>query len=64
MLQTTQKVSPSLKHGSTVSSVDRVPDSYSQGRGFESHQGRGVVSLSKILHLQVSSFISYLRFTM
>ena len=34
-----------------VSSVDRVPDSGSQGRRFEYHQGRGVVSLSKTLHM-------------
>ena len=29
--------------GGTVSSVCRVPDPWSQGRGFESHQGRSVV---------------------
>ena len=33
--------------GSTISLVGKVPD----GRGFEPHQGRGVLSLSKTLHL-------------
>ena len=41
----------SMSSGSTVSSVGRVPDSRSQGRGIESHQGRGVVSFSKTLNL-------------
>ena len=37
--------------GNTFNSVGRVPFSRSQGRGFESHEGHGVVSLSKTLHL-------------
>ena len=37
--------------GNTVCSVGRVPDSWSQGLRFESHQECGVVSLSKTLHL-------------
>ena len=40
-----------LTFGSTISSVGRVPDSRSQGRGFESHQGRSFVFFSKTLHL-------------
>ena len=36
----------SVSEVSTVSSVGRVSDS-SQGHGFESHQGCGVMSLSK-----------------
>ena len=35
---------------STDSSVGRASDSSSQGRGFDPHLGRGVVSLSKTLH--------------
>ena len=37
--------------GSTDISVGRVPDSWSQGQGFESRQGCGVVSFSKTIHL-------------
>ena len=37
---------------STISSASRRPDSLSNGRGFESHQGHGDVSLSMSLHLQ------------
>ena len=35
----------------TVSTVGRVPDFSSQGRGFESYFERGVVSVSKTLRL-------------
>ena len=37
---------------SIISSASGMPDSLSHGRGFESHQGHGDVSLSMSLHIQ------------
>ena len=43
-------VSSNLKGGSTDKSVERVSNSWSQGRGFDPILEHGVVSLSKTLH--------------
>ena len=48
-MKTENEIARKSDLGSTHSSVGRAPDSWSQGRGFDPHSGRGVVSLSKTL---------------